>query len=107
MKRGPNMHRSHTHIQQHHPGTHDAHCPPFLEVLSYLFCIIFSFAMIGYILLWLSYWKPDRTPVEALVSFLAFGGMILYSCAKLGQVLFPAWWRKPEGSVVVKVLEID
>jgi hypothetical protein len=101
------MHRSHIHIQQHQPGTHDACCPPFLEVLSYLFCIVFSFAMIGYILVWLSFWKPDNIPVEALVCFLAFGVMILYSCAKLGQVLFPAWWGRSKGSVVVKVLEID
>jgi hypothetical protein len=69
---------------------HDTTCPPFLEELSYLSSIILSFAMIGYILLWLFFWKPDVVPVNAFVGFIAFGGVIGYCFFRLKKGLFPA-----------------
>ena len=86
----------------------DTGCLPFLVVLSYLSCIIISLAMIGWLLLWLSAWNVQIIPFKVRVFFLAFGVIIVYSFMRLIQGLFPLWLRAgPEGSVVVKVLEID
>lgn len=77
-------------------------------VLSYLFCIILSLAMIGYLLLWLSAWNVQVIPFEVWVLFLVFGTIIVYNFARLIKGLFPARWRPgPKGSLVVKIMEID
>jgi len=87
---------------------HDTGCPPFREVLSYLFAMVFSFAMIGYTLLWISTWKPNIVPLNAIIYFLAFSAIIVYCGAMLIRGLFPERWRgKPKSSVIAKVLEID
>jgi len=60
------------------------------EVLSYLFLIVFSFAMIGYILLWLSFWKGP-VPLDVFFYFFAFSAIIAYNFFRLARVLFPEW----------------
>jgi len=70
----------------------DTDCPPFWEVLSYLFLIVFSFAMMGYILVWFSFWKGP-VPLEILFYFPAFSAIIVYNFFRLARVLFPEWWR--------------
>ncbi|MFA4823902.1 MAG: hypothetical protein WC593_01955 [Methanoregula sp.] len=86
----------------------DTGCPPFLEVLSCLSCILLSLAMIGWLLLWLSAWNVQVISLEVWVFFLAFGVIVVYSFMRLIRGLFPLWLRAgPGGSVMVKVLEID
>lgn len=86
----------------------DTGCPPFLDVLSYLICIVLSFAMIGYLLLWLSLAGPQTIPLNVLVFFLAFGVMIVYCFARLWRGLFPERWPKGRGPVLLReIVEID
>jgi hypothetical protein len=86
----------------------DTGCPPFFDVLSYLICIVLSFGMIGYLLLWLSLAAPQTIPLNALVFFLVFGAMIVYCFVRLGRVLFPEWWPKERGPVLLReIVEID
>ena len=47
----------------------DTGCPPFFDVLSYLICIVLSFAMIRYMLLWLSLAGPQTVPLLGCETF--------------------------------------
>ncbi len=86
----------------------DTGCPPFFDVLSYLICIVISFAMIGYLLLWLSLAVLQTLPLNVLAFFLVFGAMIVYCFARLGRGLFPARWPKERGPVLLReIVEID
>jgi predicted membrane channel-forming protein YqfA (hemolysin III family) len=86
----------------------DTGCPPFFDVLSYLICTVLSFAMIGYLLLWLSLAAPQTIPLNILVFFLVFGVMIVYCIARLGRRLFPARWPEERGPVLLReIVEID
>ena len=86
----------------------DTGCPPFFDVLSYLICIVLSFVMIGYLLLWLSLAVPQTIPLNVLVFFLVFGVMIVYCFARLGRGLFPERWPKERGPVLLReIVEID
>jgi len=71
----------------------DTDCPPLWEVLSYLFLIVLSFAMIGYFLVWLSLWKACPVPLEVFFYLLAFSAIIVYNFFRLARVLFPEWGR--------------
>jgi hypothetical protein len=87
---------------------HDSGCPPFSEVLSYLFAIILSCAMIGYILLWLSASNLTNSPVNALAAPVVFALLILYSLFRLARELFPARLKRCKAcSLVREMMEID
>jgi hypothetical protein len=88
---------------------HDTGCPRLWEVLSYLFCIILSFAMILYIHLLLAAAGMAGLPLAMLVYLLGFCVIVLYSFFRLAQRLFPAWWpRHTPGSVLLReVVEIE
>jgi hypothetical protein len=86
----------------------DIGCPPFLEVLFNLFCIVLSFAMIGYILIWLSTTRPEIVPPEVYMVLLAFGAIIVYCSVRLGKGLFPARCGGSRVSLLVKeIIEIE
>jgi len=86
----------------------DTGCPPFLEVLSCLFSIILSFAMMGYLLLWLSAWGKEAVLLNMMVFFIAFGVMIVYCLFRLVRGLFPARFKRCRVcSLVREIIEID
>jgi hypothetical protein len=81
----------------------DAGCPPFREIIGYLFCIVLSVSMMVYLL-------PGLVVMSAgpWVFLLAFCAIVVYSFVRLGQVLFPARWRRCSGSALVKrMMEIE
>lgn len=87
---------------------HDPGCPPFFEVLSYLFSIILAFGMIGYLLLWLSVTELQAVPPDALVFLLALCAIIGYSGFRLVRGLFPARMKRCKVcSLVREIIEID
>ena len=87
---------------------HDPGCPPFSEVLSYLFSIILSSGMIGYLLLWLSAWNLQTVPLNAFVFLLSLCAIIGYSGFRLARVLFPARMKRCRVcSLVRAIIEID
>lgn len=82
---------------------HDTGCPPFRNVMGYLFCIVLSVAMI----LWL---LPGLLAgvLGAWVFFIAFCAIILYGFLRLVQGLFPArFLRCPVCTLVREIIEID
>ena len=94
--------------EQIHTGMPDSDCPSFWEILFYLFSIIFSVGIIGYIQLGMSVRYGGEVPLHAIVVSIMFIFVIGYSLAKLILRLFPA--RKtfcPVCSLLAKVIEID
>ncbi len=80
----------------------DTSCPPFLEGLSYLICIVLSYVMIGYLFLGLSLAGPQTVPLKALIFIIAFAVIIVYCFARLGRGLFTG------GSMLMReIVEID
>jgi len=69
-------------------------CPPLWEVLSYLFLIVFSFAMIGYILVWLSFWKLSTIPLDTLIFFIGFCAIIVFCCLSVRMQLIARLCRR-------------
>ncbi|MFA5267147.1 MAG: hypothetical protein WC379_04180 [Methanoregula sp.] len=87
---------------------HDTGCPPFTDVLSLLFCIILSFAMILYLRIWISALQVQAIPLETWAFLFAFCAIIAYSSVRLAQGLFPERFRRcPACTLVRKIIEID
>jgi len=83
-------------------------CPSFLEIVFYLFSIIFSLAITGYTLLRLNAGNGGEVPLYSIVIGAAFLVLAIYSIAKLILLLFPARKRScPACRLLAKIVEID
>ncbi len=83
-------------------------CPSFLEIVFYLFYIIFSLAIIGYTWLGLAAGTGGEVPLYAIVIVAVFLVIALCSIAKLILLLFPARRKTcPACRLLAKVIEID
>ncbi|MHB8164187.1 MAG: hypothetical protein ACYDDV_07525 [Methanoregula sp.] len=83
-------------------------CPSFLEIVFYIFSIIFSLAIIGYIWLGPDAGTGGEVPLYAIIIGAAFLILALYSAAKLILLLFPARRKTcPACRLLAKVIEID
>jgi hypothetical protein len=83
-------------------------CPSFLEIVFYLFYIIFSLAIIGYTWLGLAAGNGGEVPLYAIVVAALFLILALYSIAKLILLLFPARRKTcPACNLLAKIIEID
>lgn len=81
----------------------DAPCPPFRDIVAYLFCSMLAVSMILYLLPWLL-----REDLQAWVFFALFLAIIIYCCVQLASGLFPSRWRRCSGSALVKrIVEIE
>jgi hypothetical protein len=86
----------------------DTDCPPAWEILSYLFCIILSVAMIWYIHLAVNFWNTGAIPLYAIFAFIWFCIIIWYAAVQLVLLLLPG--RKetcPVCCLLAKIIEID
>jgi hypothetical protein len=102
--------QSNTYISytQKQTGMPDTDCPPAWEILSYLFCIILSVAMIWYIHLAVNFWNIGAVPLYAIFSFIWFCIIIWYAAVHLVLLLLPA--RKdtcPVCCLLAKIIEVD
>jgi len=102
--------QSNTYINytQKQTGMPDTDCPPVWEILSYLFCIILSVAMIWYIHLAVNFWNMRAVPLYAIFAFIWFCIIIWYAAVHLVLLLLPA--RKetcPVCCLLAKIIEID
>ncbi len=94
--------------EQIHTGIPDSDCPSFWEILIYLFSIIFSVGVIGYIHLGMSVRYGGEVPLHAIVVSIMFIFVIVYSMVKLVLRLFPACKTFcPVCSLLARVMEID
>ncbi len=64
--------------------------PSFLRVIVYLLAFIFAIFMIGYVLVWMDYWKINIPLVLTFPYFVAFSLIILNSCYNIYNLLFSA-----------------
>jgi len=65
-------------------------CPSFLKVIVYLMAFIFAAFMMGYVLVWMDYWRINIPLVLTFPYFVAFGLIILNSCYNIYNLLFSA-----------------
>jgi hypothetical protein len=83
-------------------------CPPFFEVLTYLICMVLSFGLIGWILIWISVGKTSTVPFEIVIYLFALAVIIVYSGFRLVKGLFPARFSHcPMCSLLKEIIEID
>ena len=87
---------------------HDPGIPPFSFIAGYLFCLIFSCAMILYVHFRLSSGDVPEIPGSIPGYLFGIGVIVLYSSYRLARGLFPAWWQRSGGSMLLQeIVEID